>query len=281
MFTTHFNKQRQAISNITGIFPLNNSDVSNILQTNPYENRHKGWYCSKLLSPTTNNYILKHSTKRNIVSIYDVDNDINQNITSFHESLRDLMGQLKHWTEQTKVIQTDVAKAFTSSGLEDINSWSAFTIVELARKQGIVYKEKVGCNAVIKSGRNTIDSYKFPTHINIRDAISTKPYSSEYESKFAKILFQNFPDLIWYSQYAFRDLKGDNDGYLRYDFYFPDYELLIEINGPEHEQIPNHDVLKKQYALDNNIRIYDFKNSEVSNKSSFLKKLKVIFEEQI
>ena len=70
-------------------------------------------------------------------------------------------------------------------------------------------------------------------------------------------------------------------GNLSYDFYLPQYNLLIEYQGEQHEKYvkgfhkskrdferqQEHDRRKKQYAIDNNIKLleiwyWDFDNVE-------------------
>ena len=88
-------------------------------------------------------------------------------------------------------------------------------------------------------------------------------------------------------QKTFNNLVGLNNGNLSYDFYLPDYNLLIEYQGEQHEHfvkgfqksIKNfekqleHDRRKRQYAINNNIELleiwyWDYDNIEniLSNK---------------
>lgn len=82
------------------------------------------------------------------------------------------------------------------------------------------------------------------------------------------------------TQEKFDNLFGIGNGLLKYDFYLPDYNLLIEYNGKQHyEPIDyfggecqlkiqqEHDNRKEQYAKDNNIEFlvipyWDFENIE-------------------
>ena len=84
------------------------------------------------------------------------------------------------------------------------------------------------------------------------------------------------------SQKEFKGLVGVGDGNLSYDFYLPEHNMLIEYQGGQHEQyIPyfhknktnfkkqqQYDMLKKEYAKQNNINLleiwhYDFNNIEI------------------
>lgn len=79
---------------------------------------------------------------------------------------------------------------------------------------------------------------------------------------------------------TFDDLISNQGGKLSYDFYVPSNNLLIEFQGKQHESPvkhfggydtfkiqKQHDYIKRQYAIDNNINFlqiwyYDYKNIE-------------------
>ena len=82
--------------------------------------------------------------------------------------------------------------------------------------------------------------------------------------------------IMFIPQKSFDNLLGVGGGHLSYDFYLPDYNLLVEYQGVQHE-IPKdhfggqeqfdiqqeHDLRKRQYAKENNINLleiwhYDF-----------------------
>lgn len=105
--------------------------------------------------------------------------------------------------------------------------------------------------------------------------------SSKGEQKIRTYLVQNNINFI--SQKTFEDLIGINNGLLSYDFYLPQYNLLIEYQGEQHENFIKgfhqskkdflkqleHDRRKKKYAKDNNIELleiwyYDYENIEKS-----------------
>lgn len=102
---------------------------------------------------------------------------------------------------------------------------------------------------------------------------------SRGEEKINKFLTEHNINFI--SQKEFDNLLGINNGNLSYDFYLPDYNLLIEFQGKQHEQFTKgfhitiegfkkqqeHDKRKKQYAEDHNIDLleiwyYDYNNVE-------------------
>lgn len=86
-------------------------------------------------------------------------------------------------------------------------------------------------------------------------------------------------DVLHKHQKEYEDLRGLRGGLLSYDFYLPDYNLLIEYQGQYHDGTAHnqtqdefevqilHDKLKKEYADDHNIELmeiwyYDYDNIE-------------------
>lgn len=110
---------------------------------------------------------------------------------------------------------------------------------------------------------------EFITYYNALTTGRTKScgcmHSSHGEEAIRKILEQY--NLNYKSEYWFDDLRGPNNGYLRYDFCLLDdnneVELLIEYDGIQHyqesklydplENIQHRDRLKNAYCLDHNI----------------------------
>lgn len=77
---------------------------------------------------------------------------------------------------------------------------------------------------------------------------------------------------------AFFDLKSENNGYYRYDFYLPDYNRLIEFDGIQHfqpggyfgrpeqfEKTQQSDKIKNEYALSHNIDLVRIPYTEKDN----------------
>jgi len=102
---------------------------------------------------------------------------------------------------------------------------------------------------------------------------------SRGEERICNYFIHNKIDYI--SQKEFDGLLGINNGLLSYDFYLPQYNLLIEYQGEQHEKyIPGfykskkdfkrqleHDRRKKEYAKNNNINLleiwyWDYDNIE-------------------
>ena len=92
-------------------------------------------------------------------------------------------------------------------------------------------------------------------------------------------------NITYRSQMKYKELVGVGDSPLLYDFYLPDYNILIECQGQQHEK-PNkyfggeeqfkiqqeHDRRKREYAKKNNIKLleiwyYDYDRiDEILNK---------------
>lgn len=98
------------------------------------------------------------------------------------------------------------------------------------------------------------------------------------EDKIAQYFFNN--NIKFVSQKSYDDLRGVGGGKLSYDFYLPNFNLLIEYQGEQHERPvvvfggeqqfkvqQEHDIRKRQYAKMHNIELleiwyYDFSNIE-------------------
>lgn len=103
-------------------------------------------------------------------------------------------------------------------------------------------------------------------------------YSSKGEDKITKYLRDK--SISFKSQKTFKGLVGLGGGNLKYDFYIPDYKLLIEYNGEQHykpveafggenqlEIQKEHDQRKRDYAKEHNYKLleigyWDFNNIE-------------------
>lgn len=79
----------------------------------------------------------------------------------------------------------------------------------------------------------------------------------------------NSNNIVYQAEKQFKDLFGINNGKLRYDFYLPDYNRLIEFDGEQHFKCNNsgwntkehlnkvqfHDKIKNEYAFSHKIDI--------------------------
>jgi hypothetical protein len=123
--------------------------------------------------------------------------------------------------------------------------------------------------------------HKWKSTINNRNNGTGCPQCNESkgEKRIKEYLDSNNIDYIW--QKEFEGLLGLGNGLLSYDFYFMEYNILIEYQGLQHEKYKpgfhksekdfeyqqEHDRRKKEYAQNNNINLleiwyYDFNNIE-------------------
>lgn len=96
-----------------------------------------------------------------------------------------------------------------------------------------------------------------------------KEFTSIGEQKIKDFLTEH--DIKFEEEYAFKDLIGKHGGHLRYDFYLPDYKLLIEFQGQQHlKYIPyihgsygsfikniHYDMKKREYAAKHKINLLE------------------------
>lgn len=101
------------------------------------------------------------------------------------------------------------------------------------------------------------------------------PYckSSKGETKIQNVL--KLYNIKYTQEYTFEQLKGLNNGKLRFDFYLPDFNTCIEYQGEQHYKpcsfgssdstnamktfisTIKHDEIKKQYCKNNNIKLIE------------------------
>lgn len=81
--------------------------------------------------------------------------------------------------------------------------------------------------------------------------------------------FLNSKNILYKREYTYSDLVSDKGKVLRFDFYFPEYNVLLEYDGKQHFvynentifnketflRIKKHDKMKDEYCLNNNIRL--------------------------
>ena len=107
--------------------------------------------------------------------------------------------------------------------------------------------------------------------------------SSQLEQETSKML-QKY-NIKYIPQKEYKGLVGTKGGNLSYDFYLPDYNLLIECQGIQHEkwiegwvtkegfeQQLEHDHRKKQYTIDHNINFLEIWYYDIDNIEEILTK---------
>lgn len=105
--------------------------------------------------------------------------------------------------------------------------------------------------------------------------------SSQIETKTKNVLEKY--NINYETQVKYERLLGLGDGNLSYDFYLPDYNLLIECQGRQHESWQEgwmleedfekqleHDKRKKQYAKEHNIRLLEIWYYDIDNIEEIL-----------
>lgn len=107
--------------------------------------------------------------------------------------------------------------------------------------------------------------------------------SSVLEKNTSKILDKY--NVKYYREYIFNDLIGVGNNNLRFDFYLPDYNLLIECQGVQHKEwqktwmskeefkiILEHDKRKRNYCKNNNIKLLEIWYYEIDDIEEILEK---------
>ena len=112
--------------------------------------------------------------------------------------------------------------------------------------------------------------------------------SSSLEQKTKNVLEKY--NIKYYKEYIFNDLIGVGNKNLRFDFYLPQYNTLIECQGEQHkrwiegwqtkkdfEDLQIHDKRKKEYCKKNNIKLIEVWHYEIDKIEKILiKELKLI-----
>lgn len=107
---------------------------------------------------------------------------------------------------------------------------------------------------------------------------------SKGEKRIEDFIINNKIDYI--AQKTFDALVGINSGLLSYDFYLPEYNILIEFQGGQHDRFieffhktiknfnkqQEHDRRKRQFSIDNNIKLLEIKYYEFDKIDEILKK---------
>lgn len=96
---------------------------------------------------------------------------------------------------------------------------------------------------------------------------------SKGEQKIASILKEN--NINYVSQKSYEDLIGDKDYMLRFDFFLPEYNCLIEYQGKQHYEINSffggveqfnlqqkYDKIKRDYCKQNQIKLIEIPYSD-------------------
>lgn len=106
------------------------------------------------------------------------------------------------------------------------------------------------------------------------------------KGEYNAMIYFNKISLKYIPQKTYEDLLGVNGGKLSYDFYIPNYNLLIECQGEQHEKPygynnseeqfkiqKEHDKRKKEYAISHNINLLEIWYYDYDNIENILKKV--------
>ena len=160
-------------------------------------------------------------------------------------------------------------------------------VINLTNDEYLVVSEYINALTKIKMKHNCVRCNYHEWEVKPSDFLNNNSrcpvcQESKGEKEITNFLINNKINFI--PQKKFEKLLGSGNGKLSYDFYLPDYNLLIEYQGNYHDGTANnqtpkdflkqkeHDKRKKQYAIDNNIKLleiwyYDFNNiEEILNK---------------
>jgi hypothetical protein len=143
------------------------------------------------------------------------------------------------------------------------------------------------CKNKYKNGKEHGDFSQTPnSHLNYKGC--PKCNESYGEKLISNILIKN--DINFINEKTYKNLKSINNNYLRFDFYLPDHNILIEFDGRQHfdkkyynqhygkyeqnnyDKLKKHDKMKTKYCKKNNIkliRIPYYKGSKVEEILDF------------
>lgn len=106
--------------------------------------------------------------------------------------------------------------------------------------------------------------------------------STSYEKYMMTYLYKN--NIEFTTQKTYKDCLSDKSGFLRFDFYIPHLNVLLETDGEQHfkyishfgdensfEKIKKHDKIKTQYCIDNDINLIRISYKEMSDYDVFEK----------
>ena len=172
-------------------------------------------------------------------------------------------------------------------GREKVAKQLAWTTDDFIKKSKLTHGEKYGYSnshyvnyntpVVITCPRHGDFLQKPGNHFN-RESGCPKCSMSKGEQKLSRLLEENSIDFV--SQKTFDECK--NKRVLPFDFYLPDYDILIEYDGEQHykpidhfggiesfNQIQSNDIIKNEFCENNSIRLYRIKYNDNLEKAFF------------
>jgi len=153
-------------------------------------------------------------------------------------------------------------KLFTDNNLKEEDDWVVASFIEFGKMQGILKSRKEERKKFVSAG-SKLEYTPIPYQL----VWNIKKVHSWSESRTANIL--HYDCVAFISQMKFRDLKG-NKRLLSFDFYLPEYGILIECQGIQHYQPVEffggqeafelqklYDQRKREYARDNEFILFE------------------------
>lgn len=169
-------------------------------------------------------------------------------------------------------------------GDDNVSKARSLTLVEFVKKGEEVHDNKYDYSKVVYK-KNTIKvtvicpihgEFKQRPIVHLRGCGCPKCKESKGERTIREFLIEN--DINFEPQYKFNDCR--NILPLPFDFYLPDLNMCVEYNGAQHykpvkywggektlKEIKKRDNIKKQYCIDNNIKLMIIRyNEKIENK---------------
>jgi hypothetical protein len=128
------------------------------------------------------------------------------------------------------------------------------------------------------------DFWKTPENHIFNEQGCPRCSTTKGELKISVFLYKNF--IPYVSQKTFYNCKSPKGYFLKFDFYIPSKNLLIEYDGEQHygcnrfkhfiisqdrlDRLRINDEIKNKYALDNNIKLLRIKYTEINNIDNIL-----------
>ena len=191
------------------------------------------------------------------------------NLNNFKEGKRcTYCGNHKtHYRDSFGYLYPDKAKYWSYN-----NKKSPFEVAPMSDK-----KYKFICEKCGKEFERSLE------HLNRNDlgVVCTNCNSSVLEKNTSKVLDKY--NIEYHREYSYPNLNGVGNKLLRFDFYLPDYNLLIECQGEQHEKWQKtwtskdkferqleHDRRKKEYTKQNNINLLEIWYYDIDNIEEIL-----------
>ncbi len=280
-------------------FPNTKSSASPQLGLDGEKTTQKGWIQQYLLIKAEKKRVPYVSTY-NVVAL-GMEHGIThrkKNIVKLHAKtqsvISDIITNIREYTSQNgKMYQKQLAEnlGFTDyfsdlklePGQRQEQNYVISSLIDSAVQQNVLSVTRENNKKYITPGKRSkwryipynSDNSNYKCMFNVR---------SKGEAKVAKVLTSY--NIRWYNEYTFvgcKDIKP-----LRFDFYLPSYNLLIEFDGIQHTEpvdrfggyegfklIKKHDKIKNRYAKENEIELWRFNDKNIDTISKRLETLEL------